>query len=54
MGEMGIPCLGYNFSIAGVAGRTEGPFARGGAMSVGMNGILTDPIPNGMVLEYDL
>ncbi len=55
MGEVGIPCLGYNFSIAGVAGRTEGPFARGGAISVGMNGILTDPIANGMVwnMTYD-
>ncbi|MGO9777350.1 MAG: mannonate dehydratase, partial [Terracidiphilus sp.] len=36
VGEAGIPTFGYNFSIAGVTGRTSGPFARGGAESVGM------------------
>ena len=35
MGEAGIPVMGYNFSIAGVAGRTTGPYARGGAPSRG-------------------
>ncbi len=35
MGEAGIPVLGYNFSIAGVWGHVVGPFARGGAESVG-------------------
>ena len=49
MGEAGIPTLGYNFSIAGVGGRTSGPFARGGAQSVGMDGPVDTPIPNGQV-----
>jgi mannonate dehydratase len=55
VGEAGIPIIGYNFSIAGVAGRITGPFARGGAISVGMNGPLDTPIPNGMVwnMVYD-
>ncbi len=35
MGRAGIPCMGYNFSIAGVWGRTETTHARGGAKSVG-------------------
>lgn len=55
LGEAGIPIMGYNFSIAGVAGRVSGPFARGGAMSVGMDGPLDTPMPNGMVwnMIYD-
>jgi mannonate dehydratase len=55
VGEAGIPIIGYNFSIAGVAGRVSGPFARGGAISVGMNGPLDAPMPNGMVwnMIYD-
>jgi mannonate dehydratase len=55
VGEAGIPTIGYNFSIAGVAGRVTGPFARGGAISVGMDGPLDAPIPNGMVwnMTYD-
>lgn len=55
VGEAGIPIIGYNFSIAGVAGRVTGPFARGGAISVGMNGALDVPMPNGMVwnMIYD-
>src|SRR5581483_5111872 len=55
VGEAGIPIIGYNFSIAGVAGRVTGPFARGGALSVGMNGSLDTPVPNGMVwnMIYD-
>lgn len=48
MGKAGIPIMGYNFSIAGVAGRISGPFARGEAVSVGMEGIYDIPIPNGM------
>lgn len=32
MGRLRIPILGYNFSLAGVWGRVQGPFARGGAM----------------------
>ncbi len=55
VGEAGIPVIGYNFSVAGVAGRVSGPFARGGAISVGMNGPVDAPIPNGMVwnMTYD-
>jgi len=49
MGQAGIPILGYNFSIAGVAGRTKGSYARGGATSVGMEGPYDLPMPNGMV-----
>ena len=55
MGEAGIPVMGYNFSIAGVAGRTTGPYARGGAPSVGMEGTYDLPMPRGMVwnMIYD-
>ena len=55
VGEVGVPIIGYNFSIAGVAGRTTGPFARGGALSVGMEGPLDAPIPRGMAwnMIYD-
>ncbi len=55
VGQAGIPVLGYNFSIAGVCGRITGPFARGGAMSVGVDGPDDSPIPNGMVwnMVYD-
>jgi mannonate dehydratase len=55
LGQAGIPIMGYNFSIAGVCGRTTGPYARGGAMSVGMEGPLDEPMPNGMVwnMVYD-
>lgn len=49
MGEVGIPVMGYNFSLAGVTGRIEGPFARGKAISVGMDGIMEDPLPKGSV-----
>jgi len=55
MGAAGIPVMGYNFSIAGVAGRVKGPYARGGAESVGMDGPLDTPLPRGMVwnMVYD-
>jgi mannonate dehydratase len=55
VGEAGIPIFGYNFSLAGVASRISGPFARGGAISVGMDGCDNSPIPNGMVwnMIYD-
>jgi mannonate dehydratase len=55
LGDAGIPIMGYNFSIAGVAGRITGNFARGDAPSVGMSGALETPIPNGMVwnMVYD-
>ncbi len=55
MGQAGIPILGYNFSIAGVAGRTRGNYARGEAPSVGMEGPYDLPMPRGMVwnMVYD-
>ena len=55
LGQAGIPIMGYNFSLAGVAGRVTGPFARGGAMSVGMDGPVDAPMPQGMVwnMVYD-
>jgi mannonate dehydratase len=48
VGEAGIPIIGYNFSIAGVSGRTKGDYARGGAVSVGMEGPYDRPMPNGL------
>jgi mannonate dehydratase len=58
VGQAGIPCIGYNFSIAGVWGHVTGPFARGGAESVGFlgaDGPRETPIPQGMVwnMVYD-
>ncbi|MDO5977887.1 mannonate dehydratase [Flavivirga spongiicola] len=56
VGKAGIPTFGYNFSLAGVSSRDVEPYARGGAISVGMNGSVDDrPIPNGMVwnMIYD-
>ncbi|HVU33888.1 MAG TPA: mannonate dehydratase [Opitutaceae bacterium] len=55
LGEAGIPIMGYNFSIAGVAGRTRGNYARGDAPSVGMEGPYDAALPNGMVwnMVYD-
>ena len=55
LGRAGIPIMGYNFSLAGVCGRTRAPYARGGAESVGMEGPLDTPMPNGMVwnMVYD-
>jgi mannonate dehydratase len=55
VGAAGIPIMGYNFSIAGVAGRVPGPFARGGAESVGLDGVDQTPVPAGMAwnMIYD-
>lgn len=55
LGQAGIPVMGYNFSIAGVCGRVTGKFARGEAVSVGMNGPLDTPMPRGMAwnMIYD-
>jgi mannonate dehydratase len=55
VGQAGIPIFGYNFSIAGVAGRIKGRFARGDAEAVGMDGPLDTPLPNGMAwnMVYD-
>ena len=49
LGEAGIPVMGYNFSLAGVACRTTGPMARGGAEAVGVTGGDDRPLPAGMV-----
>lgn len=58
VGRVGIPILGYNFSIAGVWGWTKGPIGRGEAVSVRYDESEIDkdePIPNGMVwnMIYD-
>lgn len=56
VGQAGIPIMGYNFSLAGVSSREVGPYARGGAVSVGMEGSVDEtPVPNGMVwnMVYD-
>lgn len=58
VGKAGIPMFGYNFSLAGVAGRISDNSARGTATTVGLKGdndILNQPIPNGMVwnMLYD-
>ena len=58
MGKAGIPVLGYNFSVAGVWGHVVGPWARGGAESVGfssLTGAEQTPIPIGHVwnMIYD-
>ena len=58
MGAVGIPVMGYNFSIAGVWGWRQGPFARGGAESVALteaDARVEDPIPNGTIwnMIYD-
>ena len=55
VGAAGIPVFGYNFSLAGVSSRVTGPFARGEAISVGMEKGDETPIPNGMVwnMVYD-
>lgn len=51
-GKAGVPCIGYNFSIAGVWGWVRRPAARGGAMTVAFDAAAIDPdepIPDGMV-----
>ncbi len=58
MGKAGIPVLGYNFSISGVWGHVVGPFARGGAETVGFlgkDGPKETAIPNGQIwnMIYD-
>jgi mannonate dehydratase len=55
VGKADIPIIGYNFSLAGVCSRITGKFARGSAVSVGMDGVDESRIPNGMVwnMIYD-
>jgi len=51
MGRLGIPILGYNFSLAGVWGREDGPVARGGAMgpAFDQDQLMDTPLPRGML-----
>jgi len=52
MGKVGIPVMGYYFSLAGVYGWTKGPWARGEASAVGYVEELApppSPIPNGQI-----
>ncbi len=59
IGKAGIATMGYNFSIAGVAGRLSRPSARGEAEAPGMDGaedpMITTPMRKGMVwnMIYD-
>jgi len=56
LGQAGVPCLGYNFSLAGVWGHITGPFARGGAESLGFDAerLGDQPeIPHGQVWNMD-
>jgi mannonate dehydratase len=55
MGEVGIPILGYNFSLAGVSSRIKTHQARGGAGVVAVDGGNDTPVPLGMVwnMIYD-
>lgn len=55
IGQAGIPIMGYNFSLAGVAARKTGPMARGGAEAVGVDGGDDRALPSGMVwnMVYD-
>lgn len=55
VGRAGIRTIGYNFSLAGVAGRVKGPWGRGGAEVVAVDGPLDKPMPKGMVwnMVYD-
>lgn len=54
-GGAGVKVIGYNFSLGGVCSRDTGPFARGGAGSIGMRSIDTRPIPRGTIwnMVYD-
>jgi mannonate dehydratase len=51
VGAAGIPVFGYNFSLAGVAGRVHLHGARGGAQTVGLDGlnpVIQAPLPASM------
>lgn len=58
IGRVGIPIMGYNFSLAGVWGWTKAPVGRGGAKALVYDESKIDmdtPMPNGMVwnMVYD-
>lgn len=55
VGRAGIPIIGYNFSLAGVYGRVKSASARGGAISLGMDGHIDNaPVPDGVVWNMRL
>lgn len=56
VGRLGIPTMGYCFTLAGVWGRSESHSARGEARSVGFQDPEQTPIPGGMVwnMVYDV
>ncbi len=52
MGRLGIPILGYNFSLAGVWGRRSAPVARGGAVAPAFSAghpSQDEPLPRGQL-----
>lgn len=51
MGRLGIRVLGYNFSLAGVWGRSEAPRARGGALgpAFAQDELVDTPLPRGVL-----
>ena len=52
MGKVGIPIMGYCFSLAGVWGWERGQYARGKADSVALvegSRDFQEPIPDGMI-----
>jgi len=58
IGKVGVPIMGYNFSLAGVWGWVKGPYGRGGAKALVYDQSKIDkdvPMPNGMVwnMIYD-
>lgn len=58
VGDAGIPCLGYNFTLAGVWGTRRGPTGRGGASTVTFDAedeLAREPLPAGSVANrlYD-
>jgi mannonate dehydratase len=58
VGRVGVPIMGYNFSVAGVWGWVKGPWGRGGAKALVYDESRLDkhvPMPNGMVwnMVYD-
>src|ERR1043165_1918541 len=58
IGRVGIPIMGYNFSLAGVWGWTKMPVGRGGAKALVSDEAKNEPqtpMPNGMVwnMVYD-
>lgn len=53
-GQAGVAVIGYNFSLAGVYGRSKGPYGRGGAEVVRMDGLDEQPLRDGVVWNMQL